>query len=241
MSDHRYSLYVFTKRFLDIVLGSFSLAISIPVILFAALAVRLESPGNPFFVQTRVGLRGRPFTIFKLRGMHIDARDRFPELYDYRQFADLDFYFHYEHDPRITRVGKFIRRTSIDELPNFLNVILGSMTLVGPRPDIPEMLSLYGPKADRYISVKPGVTCLSKITGRDLLTKRESIRLDLRYIQTMSFGLDAKILWRTFQNVLLVRCKLPIVSKEKGASPLRRIAPVSTHADDYKSRTTTGS
>jgi lipopolysaccharide/colanic/teichoic acid biosynthesis glycosyltransferase len=232
MRDRQNSLYLASKRLFDIVLGSLSLAISSPVILLAALAIRLESPGNPFFLQTRVGLKGRPFTIFKLRGMQIDARDRFPELYDYRQFANLDFYFHYEHDPRITRVGQFIRRTSIDELPNFLNVVLGSMTLVGPRPDIPEMLRLYGPRAERYISVKPGVTCLSKITGRDLLTKTESIQLDLQYIKEMSLRLDMRILWRTFQNIMFVRCKLPTPAKVEQASAVRRVGTVSGHADD---------
>jgi len=232
MRDRQNSPYLATKRLFDIVLGSLSLAISSPVILLAALAIRLESPGNPFFLQTRVGLKGRPFTIFKLRGMQIDARDRFPELYDYRQFTNLDFFFHYEHDPRITRVGQFIRRTSIDELPNFLNVVLGSMTLVGPRPDIPEMLRLYGPRAERYISVKPGVTCLSKITGRDLLTKRESIQLDLRYIEERSLRFDMRILWRTFQNIVFVRCKLPTAAKVNQASAVRRVGPVSSHADD---------
>jgi lipopolysaccharide/colanic/teichoic acid biosynthesis glycosyltransferase len=232
MRDRQNSLYLATKRLFDIVLGSLSLAISSPVILLAALAIRLESPGNPFFLQTRVGLKGRPFTIFKLRGMQIDARDRFPELYDYRQFTNLDFYFHYEHDPRITRVGQFIRRTSIDELPNFLNVVMGSMTLVGPRPDIPEMLTLYGPRAERYISVKPGVTCLSKITGRDLLTKTESIQLDLQYIKEMSLRLDMRILWRTFQNIVFVRCKLPTPAKVEQASAVRRVGTVSGHADD---------
>ena len=232
MRDRQNSPYLATKRLFDIVLGSLSLAIRSPVILLAALAIRLESPGNPFFLQTRVGLKGRPFTIFKLRGMQIDARDRFPELYDYRQITSLDFYFHYEHDPRITRVGQFIRRTSIDELPNFLNVVLGSMTLVGPRPEIPEMLRLYGPGAERYISVKPGVTCLSKITGRDLLTKRESIQLDLQYIKEMSLRLDMKILWRTFQNIVFVRCKLPTAAAVNHASAVRRVGPVSSHADD---------
>jgi lipopolysaccharide/colanic/teichoic acid biosynthesis glycosyltransferase len=232
MRDRQNSLYPATKRLFDIVLGSLSLVISSPVILLAALAIGLESPGNPFFLQTRVGLKGRPFTIFKLRGMQIDARDRFPELYDYGQLTNLDFYFHYEHDPRITRVGKFIRRTSIDELPNFLNVVLGSMTLVGPRPDIPEVLRLYGPSAERYISVKPGVTCLSKITGRDLLTKRESIQLDLQYIKEMSLRLDMKILWRTFQNIVFVRCKLPSAAKANQAAAVSRVGPVSSHADD---------
>lgn len=190
------------KRSLDLVLGSILLCCSLPIIIMAAIAVRVESRGNPFFVQTRVGLNGRPFRIFKLRGMYVDARERFPELYDYSKHNGLDFHFHYENDPRITRVGNFIRRASIDELPNFLNVLLGNMTLVGPRPEVPDVSALYGEYREKYLSVKPGITCLSKISGRDRLTKEETIRIDIGYIENMSFAADLKILWVTFWSVI---------------------------------------
>jgi lipopolysaccharide/colanic/teichoic acid biosynthesis glycosyltransferase len=194
--------YRFLKRLLDLVLGSILLCCSLPVIIAAAIAIRLESKGSPLFIQTRVGLNGKPFRIFKLRGMYADARERFPELYDYSKHGSLDFHFHYETDPRITGVGSFIRKTSIDELPNFLNVVLGSMTLVGPRPEIPEVSALYGKYRQQYLSVKPGVTCLSKISGRDRLTKEQAVRLDIRYIENMSTVLDIKILWMTFWSVI---------------------------------------
>jgi lipopolysaccharide/colanic/teichoic acid biosynthesis glycosyltransferase len=194
--------YRFSKRALDLVLGSVLLCCSLPVIVLAAIAVRLESRGSPLFVQTRVGLNGKPFRIFKLRGMYADARERFPELYDYSKHDGLDFHFHYERDPRITRVGNFIRRTSIDELPNFLNVVLGSMTLVGPRPEIPDVSALYGKYRASYLSVKPGVTCLSKVSGRDLLTKEQTIRMDIGYIENRSTALDLRILWATFWSVI---------------------------------------
>lgn len=193
------------KRLYDLTLGSVLLIIATPVILFAALAIRLETKGSPFFIQTRLGLRGKPFRIVKLRGMFIDARTRFASYYDYSQHKDLEFCFHHEDDPRVTRTGRFIRCTSIDELPNLWNVVLGDMSLVGPRPEIPEVLALYGPYRDQYLSVKPGVTCLSKCTGRDMLTKRETIEYDLRYIDERSFGSDLKILWRTFKGVVLRR------------------------------------
>ena len=209
MRDHSTTFYLTTKRFFDVIVGSFLFVLSLPAVLLAALAIRLESPGNPFFVQKRVGFRGRQFKIFKLRGMYVDARERFPHLYDYKRYDNLDFYFHYEQDPRVTSVGKFLRRTSIDELPNFLNVITGNMTLVGPRPEIPEVLALYGALAMPYVSVKPGVTCLSKITGRDLLTKQESIEMDLEYVRGMSFALDIKILWKTMRNVISIHNSLP--------------------------------
>jgi len=199
------SAYEPAKRAFDLLLGSVLLIIAVPIILIAAAAIRIETPGSPFFVQTRLGRDGRPFRICKLRGMYIDARIRFPSYYDYSKKQDLDFCFHHEEDPRVTRAGMFIRKTSIDELPNLWNVVLGDMSLVGPRPEIPEVLALYGPYRQEYLSVKPGVTCLSKCTGRDRLTKRETIDFDIKYIRGQSFSSDLSILWRTFRGVVLRR------------------------------------
>jgi lipopolysaccharide/colanic/teichoic acid biosynthesis glycosyltransferase len=197
--------YAVAKRVFDLVLGSILLIIAVPIILVAAIAIRVNSPGSPFFFQTRIGKNGKPFKIFKLRGMYIDARARFPSYYDYSAKRDLEFCFHHENDPRVTRAGTFIRKTSIDELPNLWNVVLGDVSLVGPRPEIPEMLALYGHYRSEYLSVKPGITCLSKCTGRDRLTKRETIEFDIDYVRTRSFSLDFKILWRTFRGVILRR------------------------------------
>jgi lipopolysaccharide/colanic/teichoic acid biosynthesis glycosyltransferase len=192
-------------RTFDFVVGLALLIVATPIILIAALAIRLETKGSPFFVQTRLGKNGKAFTIVKLRGMFIDARTRFASYYDYSRHRDLEFCFHHEEDPRVTRAGRFIRRTSIDELPNLWNVVLGDMSLVGPRPEIPEVLALYGPYREEYISVKPGVTCLSKITGRDRLTKKETIEFDLEYVRRRKFTLDLEILWKTFRGVVLRR------------------------------------
>lgn len=198
-------IYEAAKRVFDFALSLVLLAIATPIICAAAAAIRFETKGSPFFIQTRLGKNGKPFKIVKLRGMFIDARTRFASYYDYSSHTDLEFYFHHEEDPRITRAGKFIRRTSIDELPNLWNVLLGDMSLVGPRPEIPEVLSLYGPYRDQYLSVKPGITCLSKCTGRDRLTKKETIEFDLAYIRDRGFRLDFRILWRTFRGVVLRR------------------------------------
>jgi lipopolysaccharide/colanic/teichoic acid biosynthesis glycosyltransferase len=198
-------LYEAAKRLFDFTLGLTLLLVATPIILIAAAAIRIESKGSPFFVQTRLGKNGRPFKIVKLRGMFRDSRIRFPSYYDYSSKQDLEFCFHHEVDPRVTRAGNFIRRTSIDELPNLWNVVLGDISLVGPRPEIPEVMALYGSYRDEYLSVKPGVTCLSKCTGRDRLTKRETIEYDLEYIRRRSFGLDFRILWRTFRGVILRR------------------------------------
>lgn len=197
--------YRTTKRLFDIVAGSLLFVLSLPIVGLAALLIWFESPGSPWFFQTRLGKESKNFRLFKLRGMYLDARERYPHLYDYSCNRDLDFHFHYEADPRVTRVGRFTRRTSIDELPNLWNVIKGDMSLVGPRPEIPEVLALYGPYRDEYLSVKPGVTCLSKCTGRDRLTKRESIELDLQYIRERSFAKDMSILWQTVRCVVFRR------------------------------------
>lgn len=198
-------LYEPMQRAVDVLFGLCLLLLAAPVILMAAAAIRLESKGSPFFFQLRLGKNGRPFKIVKLRGMFSDARTRFPDYYDYSGTKDLDFYFHREVDPRITRVGEFVRRTSIDELPNLWNVIVGDMSLVGPRPEIPEVLALYGPYRDEYLSIKPGVTCLSKCTGRDRLTKRETIEVDLNYVRNRGLLLDGLVLLRTFSSVVLRR------------------------------------
>jgi lipopolysaccharide/colanic/teichoic acid biosynthesis glycosyltransferase len=205
LSYRRTLAYEATKRAFDFFLGLILLIIATPIILLAAVAIRVETKGSPFFIQTRLGKGGEPFKIVKLRGMFVDSRTRFATYYDYSSHKDLEFYFHHEEDPRITRAGKFIRRTSIDELPNLWNVVLGDMSLVGPRPEIPEVLSLYGPYREQYLSVKPGVTCLSKCTGRDRLTKKETIEFDLAYIRDRGFKLDFRILWKTFRGVVLRR------------------------------------
>jgi lipopolysaccharide/colanic/teichoic acid biosynthesis glycosyltransferase len=197
--------YELAKRSIDLVLGLVLLIIAMPIILIAALVIRLDTEGSPFFIQTRLGKDGKPFKIVKLRGMFIDARIRFASYYDYSGHRNLEFCFHHEEDPRVTRAGKLLRKTSIDELPNLWNVVLGDMSLVGPRPEIPEVLALYGPDREEYLSVKPGITCLSKCTGRDRLTKRETIDFDIKYLRDRSFGGDLQILWRTIRGVLLRR------------------------------------
>jgi len=204
-APERITSYLASKRAFDLAFGVILLVVALPIILVAALLIRLETKGSPFFVQTRLGKGGQPFRIVKLRGMFIDSRIRFASYYDYSKHKDLEFCFHHELDPRVTKAGKFIRRTSIDELPNLFNVVLGDMSLVGPRPEIPEVLDLYGPYRDEYLSVKPGVTCISKCTGRDRLTKKETIEFDLDYIRKRSFMVDMSILCKTFRGVILRR------------------------------------
>ena len=194
--------YLIIKRLIDIVGGFIGLAFSLPIIVIAMIKIKKESPGPAIFKQKRLGLEGKPFTIYKLRGMYIDAKERFPELYDYTNKKDLDFYFHEDDDPRVTNVGKFIRKTSIDELPNFFNVLIGDMSLVGPRPEIPEIIKLYDNNISKYLSVKPGITCNSKADLRDALTKEETLKIDLDYIDNISLSTDLNLLYKTFKSII---------------------------------------
>ena len=193
----------FTMQVLDRVLATIGLVAISPVLLLLALAVKLDSTGPAFFRQSRIGRGGRPFTFYKFRGMYVDAKERFPHLYDYRYSQEevQNLRFHPEADPRVTRLGHFIRRTSLDELPNLLNVVIGDMSLVGPRPEIPELLPYYGRHAKTVLTVKPGITSLAKCVGRDDLTFQETLELDLRYIRERELRMDLGILFGTVWKI----------------------------------------
>lgn len=195
------------KDALDRVLAGAGLLVLSPLLAGLALAIRLDSAGPALFRQTRVGRGGRPFTFYKFRGMFVDARDRFPELYDYAYSSEeiQGLRFHPDHDPRVTRLGRLIRRTSLDELPNLINVLTGDMSLVGPRPEIPELLPYYGAAADRVLAVKPGITSLAKLIGRDHFTFEQTLRVDLAYVRTRCLALDLRILFGTVAMVLFGR------------------------------------
>jgi len=191
----------------DRVFATVGIVVISPLLALLALAVRLDSRGPALFRQKRVGRGGHRFTFYKYRGMYVDARERFPELYDYRYSAEeiQSLRFHPAEDPRVTRVGKFLRRTSLDELPNLINVVLGDMSLVGPRPEIPELLPYYGEAAAEILSVKPGVTSLAKLVGRDNITFEETLALDRRYVRERSLALDFKLLFGTAVMVVTGR------------------------------------
>lgn len=195
------------RRVLDVTVALMVLILVAPLLVAFAIAIRVESPGPALFRQTRIGKDGEPFTFVKLRGMYVDARERWPELYAYEytsgQLASLRF--HPVRDPRVTAVGRLIRRTSIDELPNLWNVVRGEMALVGPRPEIPELIPYYRRAASIILSVKPGVTSVAKVTGRDGHTFTETLALDVEYVETRSLRGDLKILWWTLWTCVLQR------------------------------------
>ncbi len=196
--------YALTKRALDIAVSSLLLVASLPVIGLIALLIRIDSPGPVIFQQKRVAQGGRLFRFLKFRTMYVDARERFPELYAYRYGPEGfgDFYFKTPDDPRLTRVGRRLRRTSLDELPNLVNVLRGDMSLVGPRPELPEHLRYYGQRELAKFSVKPGVTGLWQVRGRARLRYVEQLESEIEYVQRRSLWFDIEILARTPRAVM---------------------------------------
>jgi lipopolysaccharide/colanic/teichoic acid biosynthesis glycosyltransferase len=192
--------YDVAKRGIDIGLAVAILAISSPIVLVALIGIVAVSGGSPFYRQDRVGLGGRRFRMFKLRTMVRNAHSMLPEL---RRFNEADGpVFKMRDDPRLHSLGSFLRRTSIDELPNFLNVLLGDMAIVGPRPPLPEEVARYDGYALRRLVVKPGVTCLWQISGRSHLSFEEWMALDNAYIDAWSPWYDLAIVAKTIPAVL---------------------------------------
>jgi exopolysaccharide biosynthesis polyprenyl glycosylphosphotransferase len=188
------------KTALDKVLGGALLAFAAPIIGAAAVAVRLTSAGPAFYRQTRVGVDGRTFTLWKLRSMYLDADERRDA---YLALTDRDGpMFKMRTDPRVTPVGRFLRRFSIDELPQLLNVVTGDMSLVGPRPPLEAEVAVYADHVQRRLHVRPGLTGLWQVSGRADLSWEESVRLDLRYVDNWSLAMDLLILWKTFRAVV---------------------------------------
>ncbi len=189
------------KRMMDIFGGALGLAVTGVLTPFVALAIKLDSPGPVFFSQIRIGKNGRRFRIWKFRSMYVDAEERKKELESQNEVKGLMFKM--EDDPRITRVGKFIRRTSIDETPQFLNILLGNMSLVGTRPPTEDEFEQYTGYYRRRMSITPGLTGMWQVSGRsDIRDFEQIVKLDLEYIDNWSLGLDIKILFKTVFAVL---------------------------------------
>lgn len=196
-----------TKRAMDVVLSLVALLVVLPVLLVILAAVRLSSPGPALFRQERLGRAGRTFTCLKFRTMHADAGARLERVLE----ADQELRQEWEatqklkRDPRVTRVGALLRRTSLDELPQLLNIVRGDMSLVGPRPIVEPERQRYGAAMSAVLSVRPGLTGLWQVSGRNDTTYRERVSLDLRYVETRSLGLDLLICLRTARQMILVR------------------------------------
>jgi exopolysaccharide biosynthesis polyprenyl glycosylphosphotransferase len=189
------------KGLLDRLAALCLLFFAAPAMLGIAMLVRATSPGPALFRQRRVGRDGKEFTCLKFRTMTADAEARRAELIHLNERHD-GLLFKIRRDPRITRVGGFLRRYSLDELPQLLNVVAGDMSLVGPRPPLPQEAASYDKMVRRRLLVKPGLTGLWQVSGRSELSWAESVRLDLSYVDNWSPALDARILWRTAAAVI---------------------------------------
>ena len=197
--DHAFSLLV--KRMLDIMISFVCLLLLLPLFAIIGLMVKLTSKGPVIYRQTRCGLFGRKFTLYKFRSMREGAED---VLWEIRHLNEMDGpVFKMRNDPRVTPVGRFLRKSSVDEWPQFWNVFKGDMSLVGPRAPLPEEVREYSRWQRRRLSVKPGITCLWQVSGRNEIDFHEWMKLDLHYIDNWSLLLDLKILLRTFPVVLM--------------------------------------
>jgi len=194
--------YWFLRRTQDIILSLLALLVLWPVMLILALIIVIDSPGaGPFYAQTRVGRNGKEFRFYKFRSMCPNADKQLDSLLELNEMEGPVFKI--REDPRITRVGKFIRRTSIDELPQLLNVLKGDMSIVGPRPGLPREVDQYTEYEKQRLYVTPGLTCYWQIQpNRNSLTFEQWLELDLQYIKERSFATDWKIIFKTFSAVL---------------------------------------
>jgi exopolysaccharide biosynthesis polyprenyl glycosylphosphotransferase len=195
-------LRLLLKRFFDIVISGTALVLLAPVFLAIALLIRLTSPGPIIFRQLRCGLNGRRFTMYKFRSMVDNAEDLMSDL---QHLSTRQVAFKIARDPRVTPVGLWLRRFSLDELPQLLNVLRGDMSIVGPRPPIPEEVDRYERWQRRRLRMRPGLTCLWAISGRDRVDFNTWMRMDISYIENWSLRLDWTIILRTIPLVLAGR------------------------------------
>jgi lipopolysaccharide/colanic/teichoic acid biosynthesis glycosyltransferase len=191
----RETVVLVLKSLFDKVIATAALIALSPILALITLAIVLDDGGPALFTQTRVGQYGQPFPMLKFRTMVADAELRQEALLPLNEGDGV--LFKLRQDPRVTTVGSFLRRWSLDELPQLLNVMLGDMSLVGPRPALPVEVALYRDDASRRLEVKPGMTGLWQIGGRSDLSHEDAVRLDLRYVDTWTLALDLQILWKT--------------------------------------------
>ncbi|CAB3746206.1 MULTISPECIES: sugar transferase [Burkholderia] len=194
--------YACVKRVIDIAVASSALVMLGPLFAVVAICVRLEDRGPVLFWQRRVGRHGREFAFPKFRSMVVDAERRRTEIGHLNQHGAAGVTFKRADDPRITRIGRFIRRTSIDELPQLWCVLTGDMTLVGPRPPLPREVARYTPSDRGRLLVTPGLTCIWQVSGRANIAFPEQVTMDLAYIRERSLALDLKLLCKTVPAVL---------------------------------------
>ena len=196
-------IYLSIKRSFDVMASLFALIVLSPILLLIMALISLESKGNPIYKQKRIGKNGKYFYIYKFRTMYIDSQERLKELLkDPKIKKEWDENFKLSNDPRVTKVGRILRKTSLDELPQLLNIFNGTMSIVGPRPIIDGEIEKYGLLKNKFLSVTPGLTGWWACNGRSQLDYNERIRLELYYVNHQSLKLDIKCLYKTAISVL---------------------------------------
>lgn len=194
-------LYRILKRLFDIVASFCGLIVLSPVFLIIAIAIKIDDGGPVFYNKERIGKDGKSFIMYKFRSMKVNADEEFKNLKEQSEVSGAMFKM--KNDPRVTRVGKFIRKTSIDEFPQLLNVLLGQMSIVGPRPPLPHEVAEYNDYDKQRLFVKPGCTGLWQVTARNSVGFNEMVNIDLDYIQNRSIMLDLKILFKTIKVIFV--------------------------------------
>ncbi|MBC2022090.1 sugar transferase [Listeria booriae] len=195
----------FIKRIMDILLSLIGIVLASPIMLIVAICIKSEDKGPALFIQTRTGKNDQPFSIYKFRSMKTAPNQERPaRQYEWEGGVPDDFVFKQtdEVDPNVTKVGAFIRKTSLDELPQLFNVLLGNMSMIGPRPEIPAITTHYNAQQKQRLLVKPGITGWAQVNGRSDVTNGEKMAMDYYYIKNQSMALDMTILWKTIQVVL---------------------------------------
>ena len=193
--------YRILKRSFDIIASAIGLVALSPVFLAVAIAIKCDDGGPVFYDQIRIGKNGKKFKMYKFRSMRVNAEDEMEKLQEHSEVDGAMFKM--KNDPRVTRVGKFIRKTSIDEFPQLLNVLLGQMSIVGPRPPLPREVADYTQYDKQRLYVKPGCTGLRQVTARNSVGFQEMVNIDLDYIQRRSIWLDLKIIFKTIKVIFV--------------------------------------
>ena len=193
--------YISVKRIIDVIISTIGLIVLSPIFLILAIIIKLDSKGPVFFAHTRYGKDGKKFKMYKFRTMYENAQDMINDFTP-EQMKEWKENFKLQDDPRITKVGKFLRKTSLDELPQIVNIIKGDLSIIGPRPVIEEELEKYGDNKDKFLSVTPGLTGYWQANGRSSTTYEQRMEMELYYIDNISPKLDVKIFFKTIESVI---------------------------------------
>ena len=193
--------YKVVKRIMDVVLSSIALVVLSPIFAINALAIKLESKGPVFFKHTRIGKDGKIIKIYKFRSMVENAEDLIKKFTP-EQMKEYKENYKLTDDPRITKVGKFLRKTSLDELPQLINIIKGELSIIGPRPVVQDELEKYGPNTQKFLSVTPGLTGYWAANGRSCTSYEQRMEMELFYVDNLSFKMDVKVFFKTIEAVI---------------------------------------